>query len=95
MVSSLTDDTYVNVPNLASFVQLYNESTPHIFGEIYRYKGYRYPHGGAGWLLSKEFVARMVTSMDRFIQMCNQTNMWADDVVSTCVSGVFGLCMGG
>ncbi len=84
----VTDDTYVNVPNLMSYVALYKPTEARCFGEIYRYGSYTYPHGGAGWLLSRGLIDQMVPRMGEFMHMVNATGMDSDDVVrglSKCV----------
>lgn len=54
------EDTFVVMENLAYFLSIYNSSEPHYFGHPYSWWGTSYNAGGAGYVLSKAALRKVV-----------------------------------
>ncbi len=54
------EDTFVIMENLAYFLSIYNSSDPHYFGHPYSWWGTSYNAGGAGYVLSKAALRKVV-----------------------------------
>lgn len=79
-VMRVTDDTYVNVPNLVSFVRKFNPVFPWYIGEVYEHSGARYADGGVGWLLSRGALEKVAPELDRYWKILLAQGNWYDDV---------------
>ena len=78
----ITDDTYVNIPNLIKLVKDMNSSKAFYGGERYQRDDHVYADGGAGWLMSAATVHDITPRLDvEFLKdIVIEKNMPYDDV---------------
>ncbi|KAA0203933.1 hypothetical protein HAZT_HAZT001884, partial [Hyalella azteca] len=96
------DDTYVVVENLRYFLSSYNSSVPLWFGRKFRkFLKNGYMSGGAGYVLSKEAVKRLVEEGLPNPKKCRKDGNGAEDVemgtpnyfLLTCMYKCAGKCL--
>ncbi|XP_030377745.1 glycoprotein-N-acetylgalactosamine 3-beta-galactosyltransferase 1-like [Scaptodrosophila lebanonensis] len=86
------DDTYMIVENLRYLLHPYSPEKPLYFGMRFNsnlpHKNYTYMSGGAGYVLSREALRRLVEEAFPYPSRCNETGLFEDVEMGTCLQNV-------